>query len=59
MTGGFALLAYPDEYGNSGIMSFMVNQSGVLMEADLGDNTAEAAAAITSYNPDSRWKPTR
>ena len=55
LTGGFALLAYPAEYGNSGVMSFLVNQSGIVYEADLGSDTATAAAAITAYDPGEGW----
>jgi len=57
MTGGFALLAYPAEYGNAGIMSFLVNQSGILFQKDLGKDTASLAAAITEYDPDRSWQP--
>jgi hypothetical protein len=57
MTGGFALLAYPAEYGGSGVMSFLVNQSGILFEKDLGGDTASIAAAMTSYDPDRSWRP--
>jgi hypothetical protein len=57
MTGGFALLAYPAEYGNSGVMSFLTNQSGILFEKDLGEETATLAAAMTHYNPDHSWRP--
>jgi Protein of unknown function (DUF2950) len=57
MTGGFAILAYPAEYGNSGVMSFLTNQDGVVFEKNLGDNTAEAAKAISAFNPDDTWKP--
>jgi hypothetical protein len=57
MTGGFALLAYPAEYGNSGIMSFLVNQSGILFQKDLGEDTAALAADITTYDPDRSWQP--
>jgi hypothetical protein len=55
LTGGFALLAYPAEYGNSGVMSFLVNQSGIVYEADLGPETATATAAITAYDPGEGW----
>ena len=51
LTGGFALLAYPAEYGNSGIKSFLVNQSGIVYENDLGPDTATTAAAIKNYDP--------
>ena len=53
---GFGMLAYPDEYGTSGIMSFMVNQEGVIHEKDLGENTSEIVEAIKLYTPDQSWK---
>lgn len=56
MIGGFGLLAYPAEYGNSGIASFMVNNDGVVFEKDLGSDTAKTAASMTSFNPDKTWK---
>ena len=52
---GFALVAYPARYGASGIMTFIVNQEGVIYEKDLGEETAAAAAAMTAYNPDGTW----
>jgi hypothetical protein len=52
MKDGFALIAYPAEYGNSGIMTFIVNQDGVVYETDLGKETLKLARAITAYNPD-------
>lgn len=55
MTGGFAFVAYPAEYRSSGVMTFIVNQSGVIYERDLGPDTMKLATAITSYNPDSTW----
>jgi hypothetical protein len=57
LTGGFALLAYPAEYGETGIQTFIVNQDGLVWQRDLGDKTAEAAAGIKSFNPDSSWTP--
>jgi hypothetical protein len=57
LTGGFGLLAWPASYGNSGIMSFVVNQRGIVYEADLGENSAAAAAAIDSYDPGEGWQP--
>jgi hypothetical protein len=57
LTGGFALLAYPASYGSSGVMTFMVNQDGVVWQRDLGKDTATAAAAITQFNPDDNWTP--
>jgi hypothetical protein len=53
---GFALVAYPAKYGASGIMTFIVNQEGVIHEKDLGENTATEAAAMTTYNPDDTWR---
>jgi Protein of unknown function (DUF2950) len=57
LSGGFALLAYPAQYGNSGIMTFLVNQDGNILQKDLGDDTENAAKQITAYNPDSGWAP--
>ncbi len=57
MTGGFAILAYPAEYGNSGVMSFLINQDGVALQKNLGENTLEEAKAILAFNPDDGWKP--
>jgi len=56
MIGGFAAVAYPAEYGNSGIMTFMINHKGDIYEKDLGENTANAASRITSFNPDHTWR---
>jgi len=55
MIGGFAILAWPVRYDDTGVMTFMVNQDGVVYEQDLGPDTATKAAAITSYNPDKNW----
>lgn len=57
LTGGFALIAYPDKYRDSGVMTFIVNQDGQVYQKDLGDNTGQLAAAMTDYNPDSTWQP--
>ncbi len=56
MVGGFALVAYPAEYGDSGIMTFVVNQDGVVYEKDLGERTEELARAMTEYNSDASWE---
>ena len=56
---GFAILAYPAKYGASGIMSFTINQSGMLFEKDLGEETAENAKAIASFDPNESWTPVR
>lgn len=55
MIGGFALLAYPADYGNSGVMSFIVNHEGTVYQKDLGPQTAARAKRITSFDPDSSW----
>ena len=55
MTRGFAFLAYPAEYANSGIMSFVVDQDGILYQKDLGPKTADVANALREYDPDKTW----
>jgi hypothetical protein len=55
MLGGFALVAYPAEYRNSGVMTFIVNHEGVVFQKDLGPRTAELAERMTAFNPDSSW----
>jgi hypothetical protein len=57
MTGGFALVAYPASYRDSGVMTFIVNQDGQLYQKDLGPDTAQLAAAMTAYDPDPTWQP--
>ena len=59
MTKGFAAVAWPSKYGNSGIMTFQINQQGMVFQKDLGAETETAAAAITAYDPDESWRPTR
>ena len=54
MLGGFALLAYPAEYGNSGIMTFMVNHDGTVFEKDL-DGDQAARKRSSSFAPDQTW----
>lgn len=56
MTRGFAFVAYPAEYRTSGVMTFMVNQDGIVFEKDLGRRTMETAKSMTAYNPDSSWR---
>ena len=56
MVGGFAFVAYPAEYGNSGVMTFIINQDGVLLQKDLGKTTKETATAMTEFDPDTSWK---
>jgi hypothetical protein len=57
MTGGFAVLAYPAKYRSSGVMTFLAGSDGTIYESDLGPETAQRAAAIDSFNPDSSWHP--
>lgn len=57
LTGGFAFLAYPAEYRNSGIMTFIVGTDGVVYQKDFGEKTAEIAAGLTEYDPGDGWKP--
>jgi hypothetical protein len=56
MIGGFGLVAYPAVYGSSGIMTFIVNQQGVVYQKDLGPNTEKIAVAMTSFDPGQSWK---
>jgi hypothetical protein len=56
MIAGYALVAYPDKWGNSGVMTFIINQQGRVYEKNLGPNTEKMAAAMTSYDPDPSWK---
>jgi hypothetical protein len=55
MIAGFALVAWPAEYGNTGIMTFIVNQQGRVYQEDLGPKTAKTAAAMKSYDPHKTW----
>jgi hypothetical protein len=56
MTAGFAFVAYPAEYRSSGVMTFIVSESGIIYEKDLGPNTTKLAEAMTAYDPDSTWR---
>ena len=56
MIGGFGLVAYPAEYGNSGIMTFIINNDGDIYEKDLGPGTSRIASRMTSFNPDHTWR---
>ena len=55
MIGGFALVAYPAQYDNSGVMTFIVNHDGVVYEKDLGKNTEKSAQTISRFDPDKTW----
>jgi len=57
MTKNFAILAYPADYGNSGVMSFLIDQDGIAVQKDLGAQTSAVAKAITEFNPDDTWQP--
>jgi hypothetical protein len=57
LTGGFAVIATPVKYGDSGIKTFVISREGVVYEKDLGTSTAETAAAIKAYNPTDGWEP--
>lgn len=56
MIGGFALVAYPARYGNSGIMTFLVNHAGIVYQKDLGPSTGRIAARMMEFNPDGTWQ---
>ena len=56
MIGGFALIAYPSDYGNSGVMTFVVNHAGTVYQKDLGKRTESLANRIILFDPDQTWK---
>jgi hypothetical protein len=56
MIAGYALVAYPHEWGQTGSMTFIINQQGRVYEKNLGKDTAKTVAAMTAYNPDPSWK---
>ena len=55
MTGGYALVAWPVKWGETGVMTFIVDQSGVVYEKDLGPDSDASARAMAAFNPDSTW----
>jgi hypothetical protein len=59
MRAGFALIAWPEEYGESGVMSFMVSHAGIVYEQNLGPDSAQIAKEMPSYNPDEGWLPSK
>jgi hypothetical protein len=59
MIGGFALLGWPVRYGDTGVMSFIVNQDGQVYQRDLGPGTASVVNSIKRFDPDESWKPTK
>jgi hypothetical protein len=58
LTRGFAVVAWPAKYGNSGIMTFLINHRGIVFQKDLGEDTYAVASAMSSYDPDVSWLPT-
>jgi hypothetical protein len=56
MIGGFAMVAYPAAYGNSGVMTFIVNQDGVVYQKDLGKDTEKIASSMKKFDPDKTWE---
>ncbi|MCA9283856.1 MAG: DUF2950 family protein, partial [Phycisphaerales bacterium] len=59
LTGGFAVIAWPAIYDESGVMSFLVGPDGVVYEQDLGEDSKAAAEAVTAYDPSQGWRPVR
>jgi hypothetical protein len=59
MVGGFALVAFPSDWGKSGVMTFIVNQQGKIYQKDLGPDTIKIAQQMKSYNPDKTWTPAK
>ena len=59
MTGGFALVAWPAQYDSTGVVTFIVNQDGIVYQKDLGGQTEAEARKIASYNPDKSWQRVR
>ena len=57
MIAGFAVIAWPAEYANTGIMTFMVSHEGTILEKDLGENTVELVVNMRAFNPDKTWNP--
>ena len=57
MVAGFAMVAYPSQYGESGVMTFIVNQNGTIFEKDLGAGTTAVAEKMTAFDPGPGWKP--
>ena len=59
MIGGFAVVAYPADYGNSGVMTFIVNHDGVVYQKDLGEDTEKESKAMNLFDPDKSWAKTQ
>ncbi|MDG3243340.1 DUF2950 domain-containing protein, partial [Streptococcus suis] len=54
---GFAMIAWPVNYGQTGVMSFVINQDDAVYQADLGHDSAQKAQALSEYQPDKTWQP--
>jgi len=59
MIAGFAMVAWPAEYRTTGVMTFVINQQGKLLQKDLGPDTTKLVEAMTEYNPDKTWEPVK
>jgi hypothetical protein len=59
MVGGFGLVAFPSDWGMSGVMTFIVNQQGKVFQKNLGPDTMKIAQEMQSYDPDETWKPAK
>ena len=57
MIAGFAMVAWPAQYGETGVMTFLVNQNGIVLERDMGPDTDEIGPKMLTYNPDAGWLP--
>ena len=57
MSEGFGIVAYPAQYRDSGVMTFITDQNGVVYQKDLGTNTDQIAGAMVEFNPDQSWAP--
>jgi Protein of unknown function (DUF2950) len=57
MSRGFALIAWPSDYGSTGVMTFLVDKTGIVYQRDLGPQTTAVASAMTAYDPDEKWTP--
>ncbi len=59
MVGGFALVAFPSNWGKSGVMTFIVNQQGKVYQKNLGPDTLKMAQDVDTYDPDKTWTPVK
>ena len=56
MIAGFAMVAWPAQYGESGVMTFVVNQAGTILQRDMGERTETIGPRMLTYNPDTKWE---